>query len=366
MYSGIFLNIKKIMGHNVERNSDGFFQEYEYVILDGSLYLYSTMFAISQNGTARITVEDETKGFLQKIYKIIRDWTESGYNIGTKKVLILWDKSPYYKKEIVGEYKGDRHYGDDTEKEKWIGMLSSGHTTDEINYAKRQIELIDIKSDNFNTANTTKYELINNLKGTSLFSYILPGYEADDLAYQLSVKLEQEEKTGLLLTTDKDWIHMTNRYVDYYSTCSGTKNHDLEINKWKSTNKELLNYNIQLDLYSYGVLRELHSNSHNGVLVFSEGDSSMTFIEFVKRLFNPQEYGSLGSYEIYQSTLNRYNAMHAGRGTTHNYNSETKELVNDMIHNLNYEKGKLISFINDNNINTGNPCKNTISVLEKY
>lgn len=208
---------------------------YKYSCIDFELINHRNASVIKSE---ELTLELLLKINLGSIFKLIR---ENDFYIP----ILLFDSKPYYKSEVIGEYKSNRK----RYTEEDLKLLDSNSE----NYQKEYDKINnDIKKNNI--INQAKDYIINNWNHFCI-PIIYKGLEADDISFYLSKILD--DKT-LHISKDSDWeYHCTNI------------NHDVLIIK-KSGNilykyDSILDYNIPLEYQK--VFDELFKSSHNGINV---------------------------------------------------------------------------------------------------
>ena len=139
---------------------------------------------LSEDGT-EITFESMTatsdtlvKSFFQSIVKFVRD------TASCRKIVLLFDRWPYHKDQIVEEYKGSRFYATQEDLE------AIDRKTEPLKYAEMEEELRrnKIKQD-------AKYFIISNFEQIGMKVYSRKGYEADDYAMLIAKYLENDNET---------------------------------------------------------------------------------------------------------------------------------------------------------------------------
>lgn len=353
---------------NSNRDPNGLRFEYPYVIFDLSVLLYSSMFALARGNKLKVKGKDILRLVIQKTFKPIREWMNEGYLLGTKKIIFVHDKrgkdGKYIKERAVDEYKTDRSYGSDDEIETLSELIKPECELciEDILEIKDQIRELELKGENFYTANMAKYTMKSELENSMIHQMLVPGYEADDLFYSIGNWLQQHGEYGLGISTDKDWVYKTNDNLDFYSTKYDNMYPELK-DEWRYFNEQLKGFHnvngdtIQLDLYSFGVLNELCNTSHNGVTTYLEEHPDVTFYDFVTKLFTGDK--SLPEYDKY---LQRYYAMNMELSNYHDYPTELSFETNKLM-NQPTDYDALLNFITANDLNVGDACLNTIKTL---
>ena len=151
--------------------------------------------------------------------------------------ILLWDKRPYLKSEIITEYKINRKI-----------------------YQKEDLEGLDSESDEYKKISHELYcsDILRSSKKIMLEEWrdfirmiIISGYEADDLAFYVRDMISSKESTSTILfyTKDEDWKYLAN---ETHSVILPRKKDDLFYNK------------SQGDVL-YKIIEELYKRGHNNV-----------------------------------------------------------------------------------------------------
>lgn len=355
-----------------DRDPIGLRYNYDYVIFDLSVLLFSSMFALSSGNTHEVNKFDIIRLVLQKTFKVIREWEEEGYTLGSKGIIYVYDKriDGKYLKEVYGidEYKSDRSYGTEDEVEDIESQIKLGHDyemdIEEILELKDEAKKLKIKGKNFYEANKAKFWMLDSLKNTQISNIMVAGYEADDIFYILGKRLAQRGEYGLGISTDKDWVYKTGTNLDFYSVKYDNMYPELK-EEWMSINAALTDeYNqgkrdklVNTDLYSFGILNELCCTSHNAVTPFLSEHPDVTFTDFIYKIYTQDE--SLPDYEKWK---NRYNAMHMESTLFHEYENELTSEI-DKVLDAPINHNKLTNELAKFHINLGSKCMGTIDKL---
>ena len=120
-----------------------------------------------------------------------------------RKIILLFDKSPYHRTLMVKEYKSSRVYynEEDLKKLNW--------DDDPVNYfrVQSQVEFNDIK-------NHAKYSICKFFPALGMPVIIAKGYEADDLAYIGARNCEGLDEKIAICSIDSDWKYRINKNCD--------------------------------------------------------------------------------------------------------------------------------------------------------
>jgi hypothetical protein len=142
---------------------------------------------------------DLVRQFFWTIAKTVRE------KFKTHRIILLWDYPPYHKLKWIPDYKGSRvHHSQDLLDEWDIDKDPQGYLQE-----KEYVRLEKIK-------NKAKWWIIDNLKYAGMPSLIFKGYEADDLAYLFSNKVNIEDHCGIC-SCDSDWMSWISNKVDWLS-----------------------------------------------------------------------------------------------------------------------------------------------------
>lgn len=214
---------------------------------------------------------------------------------GVKYMILCWDKSPYYHKTAIENYKGDRYKASDRIKEIEEELENEDLSELEIEVLNKEKEIAEYDDKNFWKYQEVKKAFLENedWKNAGFHSVYLRGYEADQLAACFSKIISKQYKNDgktncLLLTSDKDWVSFKKSGVDFLSTWSGAsatfdrtyKRLDDEWEEFHKTYKQYAKYqDIKSDWkditrYDYGILTELFINSHNNATLYDELEDS--------------------------------------------------------------------------------------------
>jgi len=139
------------------------------------------------------TVSDLITSFFYSIAKFIREQAHA------QKLILCWDKYPYHRFEMIKDYKGDRHYETEEDKEGLDPVLNA-----------EDIITLNLKIEELKRKQEAKYWIIKNFDRIGAPSYIKTGYEADDYAGALVKYLYKTEPESqiCLCTIDSDWDYL--------------------------------------------------------------------------------------------------------------------------------------------------------------
>lgn len=231
---------------------------------DGKLVTYSV---------STLTWQEIAKLFIYTIAKFTRDIANC------RKLIILFDKSPYHKNLFVEGYKGSRTYVTEDD------LLDIDKELYPLDYAKVEE---DIRVNNLKQE--AKSWLVDNLGKIGMQVYMHPGYEADDLAYIISNYLKTDDQKSAIVSKDNDWTYLINENVDFLEPTGKVYQYkdrycEVETNVPKEYNLSLYQYKSLID--------SLHS-SHNdlGVSITQEGTKLPTNVLIESILSGDKTYVS--------------------------------------------------------------------------
>lgn len=208
---------------------------YKYLAVDAQSILYKAFAATKGLGHFNSSFLQLT--FFRSIKKILIELDEEeGISIG--KVLLLWDKRPYYRASLVDDYKGTRTYytEDDLELDwddmelSWedVSYLLPGKSPNDWSESDLSPDVIkNLKLDKlrrhkehvareiylFEQFGQAKYNILVNFSKVGLPSIIREGFEADDIAYTISRTITDPV---LLCTVDSDWLAYITTSTHYW------------------------------------------------------------------------------------------------------------------------------------------------------
>ena len=222
--------------------------------------------------------------FLASMMKLKRE-----YN--ARYVIIAFDKSPYYHKSAIENYKGDRYIASDRLKEIEEELNDEDLSEEERDELEREKLEVEYDDKNFWKYQEVKKSLIETDKedwaNAGIHTIYKRGYEADQLAYYLATLISEQhlknnKVTCMLGSSDKDWTNFVLPGVEFISTWSGNladRKYGKLTEEWEDFHKQYLHYakhqKIKEDWkditrYEYGILTELFVNSHNNATLFEE------------------------------------------------------------------------------------------------
>lgn len=260
--------------------------KYDLGIIDAQYILRRNFSILRNNG--RIRLGELLKSFYQSIMKQKRDFD-------FERPILLFDKGPYLKEEVIKKYKKDRHYmceDDITNLKKRIEECTDPEEKERL---EKELKDTEIQVFNESQMNKAKYDIVRNGFALGFPVIIKQGFEADDIAFAIAEDVRRLDMSAILITTDRDWITFRSKKVAYSTPKMDTR-FDLC--------KEMVGFSNELDipLYEIGVLKEIYDSSHNNVDGY-QFTSSVDFSEFAKKVYTKDE--TLPGYaeisEIYDS-----------------------------------------------------------------
>lgn len=190
------------------------------------------------------SVEELIKRFFWSIGKFTRDMCNA------EKVLLLWDRAPYFKVDILGAYKDSREYHDQSE----LDGIDIHKDPEDYAYLQEWLSDNDKK-------NKAKQFIINNFDNLGMVSIYHQGYEADDLAYLCSQYLKDEDEMCAIVSSDSDW--------EFWGS---PKVKTIKFNGSQSFYEDKLNYALEaykapkdLDLFTLKSYLDTFYGSHNDI-----------------------------------------------------------------------------------------------------
>ena len=143
-------------------------------------------------------------------------------------VILCWDKSPYYHKTAIENYKGDRYKASDRIKEIEEELENEDLSELEIQVLNKEKEIAEYDDNNFWKYQEVKKAFLENPEWnkTGFYSVYKRGYEADQLAACFAKiignQYKLDGKTNCVLnSSDKDWVNFQRPGVEFISTWSG-------------------------------------------------------------------------------------------------------------------------------------------------
>lgn len=331
---------------------------YKYGLIDGNYILFRNKSLLKENYYPNAIPKNELlRVTLQSFMKLKR---ERNFQYG----LILWDSSPYFKKEAIKNYKADRYYAEESDidvlnKEKDALLEESKTATPErvIEIQKRLVEIpkeindILLEIENFKVTQSVKYEFMNDELVDSGFKSVLKkGYEADDHAYLLSKRISTEYQNGdasstaILCTADKDWVNFVLPGVTFVSTYYGKTypeyktNYESDLKRINEHSMRLFNKPVSMSQYEWGILYELSGASHNNAGVWDHYSKAsvekLDWYESIARLLNKDD--TLPEYDIFRRAYEAMN-MDTGYAPDKVVVNTTDEVTNEVVTDTTYD-----------------------------
>lgn len=204
----------------------------------------------------------------------------------------VFDKTPYYHKTAIENYKGDRYNSTDVAKELEEELKREDLTPNERAILEYDKALADYDSENFWKYQEVKKSFLENKEWAKAGVHAIckRGYEADQLAYFISHKISKIHKKDkkvncILLSVDKDWLCFTQPGVVFKSIWNGNLKDRFygellqewddfhETYKWYAEEGQEYCENWKdIKMYDYGILKELFVKSHNNATLYEEQD----------------------------------------------------------------------------------------------
>lgn len=251
---------------------------YKFAFFDAQLILVRTIKALSPRSPEGIVKrEDVMRTFLYSIFKVVREK-------GVDRPVLLWDSSPYHKKDILESFLPESHYKADRWIQEDIGELKDkiaqlgiqidslrGVPESEEQIAKLEKEIANINqriknqiadTANFEIRQDIKYYFINELGKYGMSSVIKKGWEADDIAYLYANLVKPDPRKSLVVTTDTDWEYWINDNVDKYNNYSGIITTAEEVRK---RHEDVLSKFPEWDLFKLKMYLDVCYGSHNNL-----------------------------------------------------------------------------------------------------
>lgn len=259
--------------------------KYKYALIDANYILRRNTEAICKGSSELISASKIVDSFHTSIRKLKRD-------VGFDIPLLLFDKSPYKKSEHLPEYKGDRVYI----TEDYVKELLKNNPNMNVT------ELMDLyrEANKNKQSMIAKYTLVKYPTDNGI-SIIKRGYEADDLAYLIGLKLKSKDYKSVLLSSDSDWITFINDNVDYMTLKLNPKSNIQD--QWKVTSEE-----FKIPIYDLGILAELYYYSHNNIEVYKNKYPEVSYKDFCMSMFN-----SIDNIPDYSTYKGYYDGMNMNK-----------------------------------------------------
>ena len=331
---------------------------YKFGILDAQYILVRNWHMLIRSET--LTEASLLKSFIQSVVKLTRDYEIS-------KPILLWDKYPYKRTEIIKQYKGDRYYPTEEEKVDLETSIKAETDPEKLKVLEQELETLTYKIEYERIKSSVKYYMIFKLGNLGFSSMIYTGYEADDLAYYVAQYLNKHESTSkhVLLTKDGDWKFFVNESVEYCRL--NNKNQDVEYHT-HSTIKDLFPVlkSLDISLIDFFSYHELWFGGHNNIGEF-EGfydieaawNKGMLFDEYITKCHAKIPIFS----EEYQLLFNKFSEII-------NPTSLWTEKIDSIIYNVLYKSelipSKFLSFCIEKGVDiTPNYYDNYVKCLDR-
>lgn len=221
--------------------------------------------------------------FFQSIVKFTRDC------YSCDKVILLFDKWPYHKSNIIDNYKGSRYYPSEDD------LVGLDETTDYIRIADIKEEIKSNKKKQY-----AKYWIINNISNLGMYPIIIPGYEADDLAKILSDSLANSDRKSAIVSIDSDWMYWINQNVDCLKP-NGNLIRYIDV-----LNNVMNEVGNSVDIYEYKLIYDSLYGSHNDLIKCLKSDVSDSNFDIFRKL-KSGDYSILEDIQVYKNQLESFN-----------------------------------------------------------
>lgn len=250
---------------------------YKYAFVDAQLYLTRNWMMLKD----KPGYHDQKllKSFIQSIIKLVRE------EVTADNVVLLWDKSPYYKTRNLSDYKGDRDYrGEES--------ITEDMTEEEKAELKK-------KTEQFQSRQRVKYKLVSDSAKLGFPSIILSGFEADDFAYIVSRSklVNESEEKSVLVSKDSDWVACVTPKVDFYRI---TKTREIYVYE------DALDKYEGMDLYEYNSIYQSLYGSHNYLKNNRNPEIILDGILHVKDLIGEDNYSFTKDKELFLLQLESF------------------------------------------------------------
>lgn len=269
---------------------------YDYLIFDGQYFLMrgfhlhksrsvetstvtlgSTVYSTLKN---TLTWSQLFKSIFYSMVKFHRDFHKGN------KMIMVFDSGPYYKSKLVGHYKSNRSYINESDVEK--------AKDDPLTYLRLKYEwdLEVLKS-------YTKKMILEYFPKLGIDTVIHKGYEADDLAKLLASKISKSGKTSLLISSDSDWKYL----IDENSTYSNPRGNLFHYDKMMEELGTLKDSG--LSLYKYKAFMDSLYGSHNDLLPTVDKSLKLNNVDLLTKLLD-QNYSDLLHESLFKAQLDSF------------------------------------------------------------
>jgi hypothetical protein len=162
---------------------------------DGSKYLNAEGNTVTVDFPA-FEYTDLMQSFFYSVAKLVREHP-------ARKVILLFDKSPYVRTQMVKDYKSSRVYYTDSDLEK----LTQDDNPVKYFQVQSNVEFNKIK-------NHAKYSICSYFPKFGMPIFIVLGLEADDLAYIAARNCKDLSEKVAICSVDSDWRYRINPNCD--------------------------------------------------------------------------------------------------------------------------------------------------------
>lgn len=223
----------------------------DYLLLDAQYFLTRNFFAVKSGGY--LSTGSLLRSFLQTVFKLQREHQ-------AKKIILCWDRAPYFKIANLPDYKGNRIYRSQTDVDSLTEKAKSAGSIAEQAQIEKERDAAADEVAGFKIKTEAKYAIINNGEKFGLCSMAKKGYEADDISYIAALFIHEKRCTGKLIASDGDWMYFVNPSVSFFHTKRSVEYSFLDICK---LNPIVGDYEIPLQMYK--VLFDMYHGSHNNL-----------------------------------------------------------------------------------------------------
>jgi len=224
----------------------------------------------------------------QSVAKLRRDYIKFG------KPIMVFDKSPYHKKELLPDYKCGRHYYTKADL-----LKIDPEDAKAIAECRFEIECNEKKQ-------AAKYWMIEYFPQMGIPCYLHKGYEADDLAYIYSLLMKDERVKILLCSSDSDWKYLSNEYADIMTFKGRVFRYDTLSEHYKDALEN------EISLYSYKSYIDSLEGSHNDLVktyssIRTDGVKE-SYVEIINRI-KDEDYSGITDKELFLNQLKSFDVL---------------------------------------------------------